>query len=131
MTTIETPLMRVSHLQEYGVTMDELAPMDLVPLTQPVLCLHCGNTYPFGESALALDGLIYCPVVGCDGSLIDQMPVVETEQEQAAGRGWQRTALTAQFGALPNVAPSELVWSRAWRRMTPDEFRLALVEAWR
>ena len=129
MNRIADPIMRIAQVESQGVTLDELAPVELASLTQPVFCLHCCKVYPFGESALALDGLIYCPVVGCEGSLIDQIPVVETELEQESGKGWQRSTLSAQFEDVQPAAPLELVWSRLYTPMSADELRMALLEA--
>ncbi len=131
MRTVNEPIVRVSALPTYGVAVVDVAPVEIVPVEHPVFCLHCCKLYPFGDSVLALDGLLYCPVVGCDGSLIDQIPVVETARAQDAGKGWQRSSLSAQFGDVALATPLDLVWSRVWTPMSLDEVQQAVLEAWR
>lgn len=130
MDDIKEHIVRIADLPQYGLVLPETLPLGREIMAQPVFCLHCCQIYRFDQSALGLDGLLYCPVVGCEGTLIDQIPVVETPQEHEAGKGWLRSRLTEQFGEVALASPLDLIWSRLWAQMSPDEVTQAVMEAW-
>lgn len=128
MDDIRKRIVRIADLPQYGMVVPESLPLGEQIMAQPVFCLHCCKVYRFDQSALGLDGLLYCPVVGCDGSLLDQIPVVVTMPEK--GEDLLRSTLMEQLGKVACAGPLDLVWSRPWTQMSPGEVKQAVLEAW-
>lgn len=69
--------------------------------TEHVYCIHCGYRISWAMIPLAEDGLMYCPVINCDGTFIDLMPADPDRTPD-----------------YPLALPDDLVWSLPLPRLT-------------